>query len=82
MHEDLHIGRLIQQKLNEQERSGAWLARKLFTDPSNVSKIIHRKHLDTALLMRISLILNVDFFKYLSESYLYNQNNISIQSTF
>ena len=77
MYNEIHIGKLIQRKLKEQERSGAWLARKLFTDPSNVSKIIRKQHIDTELLMRISLVLNFDFFKYLSESYQTNQRNMA-----
>ena len=77
MYNEIHIGKLIQRKLKEQERSGAWLARKLFTDPSNVSKIIRKQHIDTELLMRISLILNFDFFNYLSESYQTNRQNMA-----
>ncbi|MBQ6084742.1 MAG: XRE family transcriptional regulator [Bacteroidales bacterium] len=77
MNDEIHIGKLIQRKLKEQERSGAWLARKLFTDPSNVSKIIRKQHIDTELLMRISLILNFDFFNYLSESYQTNRQNMA-----
>lgn len=77
MNDEIHIGKLINQKLKEQERSGAWLARKLFTDPSNVSKIIRKRHIDTELLMRVSLVLNFDFFKYLSESYQTNQQNMA-----
>lgn len=77
MNDELHIGKLIKQKLKEQERSGAWLARKLFTDASNVSKIIRKKHIDTELLMRISIILDYDFFKDLSESFKENRENMA-----
>ncbi len=76
MNNEVHIGKLIQQKLKEQERSGAWLARKLFTDPSNVSKIIRKQHIDTGLLLRISNILNFDFFQYYSD--FYKENKISM----
>ena len=77
MNNEIHIGKLIQQKLKEQERSGAWLARKLFTDPSNVSKIIRKPHIDTELLLRISDVLDVDFFHYLSEFYTENKKNMA-----
>lgn len=77
MNDEIHIGKLIKQKLKEQERSGAWLARKLFTDTSNVSKIIRRQHLDTELLMKISLILDFDFFQYLSDNYKKKQKNVA-----
>ncbi len=73
METDIHIGQIIRQKLHEQERSGAWLARKLYTDASNVSKILKHKHLDAGLLLRISAILGEDLFEYYSTAY--NQQN-------
>ena len=66
MQDKVHIGNLIREKLKEDERSGAWLARKINTDPSNVSKILQRRHIDTELLMKISVALNFDFFNYYS----------------
>ena len=74
---EIHIGNLIKQKLRQQERSNAWLARKLFMDSSNVSKMLKRQYIDTELLLRISIILEEDFFVYYS--YVYSQNrNIDI----
>jgi len=67
--DQVDIGYHIKQTLRRQERSGAWLARKLFTDASNVSKLLKRKHIDTELLLRISLILDEDFFAYYSEKF-------------
>lgn len=69
---EIHIGNLIKQKLRQQERSNAWLARKLFMDSSNVSKMLKRSYIDTDLLLRISIILEEDFFVYYS--YLYSQS--------
>ena len=69
MGKDIHIGNIIRQKLQEQERSGAWLARKLYTDPSNMSKILKRKHIDAGLLLRISLILGENLFNYYLDAY-------------
>ncbi len=69
---EIHIGNLIKQKLRQQERSNAWLARKLFMDSSNVSKMLKRHYIDTDLLLRISIILEEDFFVYYS--YLYSQS--------
>lgn len=77
MNDEPHIGKLIQQKLKERERSGAWLARKLYTDPSNVSKIIRKQHIDTELLMHISNILDYDFFRCLSDFYKENHKTMS-----
>ena len=66
---EIHIGNLIKQKLRQQERSNAWLARKLFMDSSNVSKMLKRSYIDTDLLLRISLILEEDFFIHYSNFY-------------
>lgn len=67
---EIHIGNLIKQKLRQQERSNAWLARKLFMDSSNVSKMLKRQYIDTELLLRISIILEEDFFLYYSNQYI------------
>ncbi len=67
--ETIHIGQLIREKLQQEERSGAWLARKLSMDASNVSKILQRQYIDTELLLRISDILNEDFFDKYSALY-------------
>lgn len=63
----IHIGELIKQKLIEQERSGAWLARKINTSPSNISKILAKEHLDSELLLRISKAINYDLFAIYSQ---------------
>ena len=58
----LHIGSRIQAELRRQERSVSWFARKLNCDRSNVYNIFLRNTIDTELLMRISIILNHNFF--------------------
>lgn len=60
----LHIGQLIKEELERQERTVSWFARKLYCDRSNVYKIFKRPTIDTELLLRISVILNHDFFGY------------------
>ena len=72
MKAEIHIGNLIKEKLRQQERSNAWLARKLFMDSSNVSKMLKRQYIDTEVLLRISIILEEDFFVHYS--YVYSQN--------
>ena len=59
---DIHIGQLIKDELERQERSVSWFARKLYCDRSNIYKIFKRSTIDTELLMRISVVLNYDFF--------------------
>ncbi len=58
----IHIGEAIKQELIQQERSISWFARKLYCDRSNVYDIFKRKSIDTELLLRISIILNRNFF--------------------
>lgn len=58
----IDIGKLIQEEMERQERSVSWLARKLFCDRTNVYKIFKRTTIDTDLLMRISVVLDCDFF--------------------
>lgn len=61
------IGKLIQERLKTEERSVAWFARKLSCSRANVYKIFRKEYIDTELLIRISRILNYDFFKYFSD---------------
>lgn len=59
---ELHIGQRIKEELERQERTVSWFARKLYCDRSNVYKLFKRTTIDTELLLRISIILNHDFF--------------------
>lgn len=61
------IGVLIREELERQERSVAWLARKLSCDRSNLYRLFQKESIDTRLLTRISLLLRHDFFKDLSD---------------
>lgn len=60
--EDYHIGNAIKVVLKEQERSEAWLARKVHCDPGNFNRILKRPSMDMDLLRRISISLNHNFF--------------------
>lgn len=61
-----HIGQLIRQELRRQERSVAWFARQLSCDRSNIYRIFQKESIDTYLLVRISIILQYNFFSILS----------------
>lgn len=63
----INIGQEIHDELKRQERTVSWFARKLCCERSNVYSIFKRTSIDTALLMRISVILHRDFFKEYSE---------------
>ena len=66
--EKIVIGNLIHKKLEEQERSVAWLALKVRRKYSALSKILKRDYIDTTLLFHISDVLKYDFFAHYSAS--------------
>ena len=59
-----HIGRIIEQVFHDQGRSASWLAEQLHCDRTNVYNIFKRESIDTALLVRISNILQHNFLQY------------------
>lgn len=67
MQEELHIGKLIKAELARQGRSITWLAEQLNYSRQYVYKIFSRKWINTDLLLKISDILDYDFFKCYSE---------------
>ncbi len=69
------IGQLIKDEMKRQERSVSWMARKLDLDRSNVYRLFQRNSIDTDLLMRVSLALNVDYFAYFSQKLAKKANN-------
>lgn len=58
----MHIGKLIQEELLRQERTPAWLARKINCERTNIYYIFSQKSINTDLLRRISSALHRDFF--------------------
>lgn len=60
--EELHIGEKIREKLDEQGHCVKWFSDKLGFCRDNVYKIFHRKYIDTDLLLKISQLLDYDFF--------------------
>ena len=60
----VHIGELIKREFDKLPRSCTvtWFARYLHCDRTNIYDIFSRQSIDTALLMRISCILNHNFF--------------------
>ena len=64
-----HIGQIIEKGLHRQERSVTWFARRLYCDRTNVYNIFRRQSLDTELLLRISIILEYNFFQIYSDIY-------------
>ncbi|MBQ8502320.1 MAG: XRE family transcriptional regulator [Bacteroides sp.] len=60
---DIHIGEMVRRELKHQERTIAWLARKLECSRSNIYDIFYRKDIDLFLLIRISKVLQHNFLK-------------------
>ena len=63
------IGKLVQERLNYEERSVSWLARKIGCDRSNIYRIFEREHLDCELLLKLSIVLNFNFFDVYTKAY-------------
>lgn len=66
-----HVGKMIKTVFDKQtkEHTASWLAEQLHCDRTNVYKIFHRKTIDTGVLMRISQILDHNFFLDLSAKF-------------
>lgn len=65
----MHVGKLIKQKMEEQGRTVVWLSRQLSCCRTNVYKIYEKESIDTNLLMRISKVLDYDFFGHISQDF-------------
>lgn len=74
----IHIGQIIEKVIHNQERSITWFSKKLYCDRTNVYSIFKRQSIDTELLLRISRILNHNFFNYYSEEFT-NEHDENIQ---
>jgi hypothetical protein len=66
MDERLHIGKLIQDVLTDGGRAASWLAKHLHCDNSNVYRIFKNPMINTQQLLKISQILDYDFFAHYS----------------
>ncbi|MCF0207381.1 MAG: hypothetical protein HUK15_08135 [Bacteroidales bacterium] len=64
--EDIHIGKLISDYLKSHGIKRRWVAMQINTDPSNLSKILKKKHLDTDIIFRISKAVEHNFFTDIS----------------
>ena len=68
MQDNIHIGKLIVEKLKAKERSVAWLARHINCDDGNLGRLLkNNQHIHSEMLLRISIALEEDFFVYYSE---------------
>lgn len=72
-----HIGNIIREVFDSQPKSHtiSWFAAQLNCRRGNIYSIFRRSTIDTALLHRISIILNHDFFADLSRSVFCEEND-------
>lgn len=57
---------MIKDRMTKRGISASWLARQLCCERTNVYSIYRRRSVDTALLVKISTILEYDFFGEIS----------------
>ena len=62
-----HIGHLIKEELRNPGQTITWLAKQLECSRQNAYKILNRPWIYTDLLLKISIILDYDFFKCFSD---------------
>ena len=64
----VHIGQLIKQELERQDRTPTWLAKQIACERPNVYYIFKQPSLHTELIERISLALHHNFFQDLADN--------------
>lgn len=65
--EEPHIGHIIKQVLQTQGRTITWLGKQLGCSRQNIYKILNRPWIYTDMLLKISDLLDYDFFNCFSE---------------
>jgi transcriptional regulator with XRE-family HTH domain len=63
---EVHVGKLIEWRLDETGMTKAEFGRRINTSRQNVNSLLRKASLDTAYLQKISEALHYDFFKHLS----------------
>lgn len=63
---DIHLGKLILEKLKEKGMTKSEFARRINKSRQNVQDVFKRQSLDTDLLADVSKVLNFNFFQLLA----------------
>ena len=58
----IYIGKIIREKLNEQNRTVVWFAKKMSCSRTKAYDIFGKYSLDSNELLHISLVLEYNFF--------------------
>jgi len=69
LQDEIHIGKLIKNRLCENGQKASWLANKIRLRRDSVYKVFDRKSIDTALLLLVCETLKTNFFEYYCEIY-------------
>lgn len=65
----MHIGKRVQEVMSEKGKTVAWLAEQLPCERSNIYNMFHRRNIGVDLLMRLSELMEHDFFQELSNEF-------------
>lgn len=71
---------MIKHELRSQGRSVVWLSRTICHERSGIYKIFERDNIDIKLLVRISQVLDHDFFEDISERMIKNDSKKSTKT--
>ena len=63
----MHIGEAIRKELERQGKTVVWCAEQLSYSRTNIYKIFNKSSIDTEVLQRISIVLQLNFFKFYSD---------------
>ncbi len=64
---DIHIGRLIEERIKEVGMTKAEFGRRINTSRQNVNTLLRKESLDTRLLKKIGRVLDYDFFSFFTK---------------
>lgn len=71
----MKIGQRIKEVIREKGVTVTWVAKQIPCERTNLYNIFSRKDVSAGMLMRLSLILDHDFFKELSNKF--NRDRVS-----
>ena len=63
----MHIGEAFRKELERQGKTVVWFAEQLSYSRTNIYKIFNKSSIDTEVLQRISIVLQLNFFKFYSD---------------
>ena len=67
---NIHIGHLIREQLKADQRSASWLAREIGCSRNHVYKVFKKSSLEADLILKISIAMNFNFFRYYTTAFL------------